>query len=222
MHILLVEDDPMLGKALKEALIQDTHVVDHAFDYESAETALLTGKFDIIILDVNLPDKSGLELLKILRQKNNNIPVLILTARSATYQKVEGLDLGADDYLIKPFDLDELSARINALYRRSKNLASPLITHKDLTLNSNTHKLCKGAKEVTLSPKEFAILRMLLENLNKVIAKSSLEEMLYSWDNFIESNTVEVHIHHLRGKLGKDIIKTIRGIGYIIEQDTKA
>jgi len=219
MRILLVEDDIMLGKTVKEALEYENHIVDLVEDGQSCESAIATTNFDIILLDINLPDISGLKILKKIRNSKNNIPVLILTARDAINQKIEGLNNGADDYLVKPFDLEELLARINALVRRSKGVASPTIKYQNFELNPIKHRFTKHNKLIELSPKEFVIIKSLMENIGKVISKDHLENILYSWDDSVESNTVEVHIHHLRKKIGNNIIKTIRGIGYIIEED---
>lgn len=219
MRILLVEDDVMLGKVVKEAIEQGGYVVDLAIDGEMCETAISTTKFDLILLDINLPDKSGIEILKDIRKSKNNIPILMLTARDAINQKIEGLNNGADDYLVKPFDLDELLARINALSRRSKGNASPTLTHQEFELDTISHIFTKNNVKIDLSPKEFAIMKSLMENIGKVISKDFLENILYSWDDSVESNTVEVHIHYLRKKINKNTIKTIRGIGYIIEKN---
>ena len=216
MRILVVEDDPMLGKAIKNALENENNVVDLVTDGESCESALVTASFEIVILDINLPDKSGLEVLKKLRAEKNPIPVLILTARSAILQKIEGLDFGADDYLTKPFDLAELLARIRSLTRRSKGIAEPIFSYDDIKLNPANHSVSKAGEALDLSPKEFAILKMLLENIGKTVSKSRLEDLLYSWDDAIESNTIEVHIHYLRKKIGYNFIKTLRGVGYLI------
>lgn len=219
MRILLVEDDLMLGKAVKQAIEQENFVVDLVENASLCEAALATTKFDIILLDINLPDKSGLELLSEIRNSKINTPILILTARDTVLQKIDGLNKGADDYLVKPFDLDELVARINALVRRSKGVVSPVINYKNISINPIKHKLTKDGKVIDLSPKEFSILKVLMENIGKVVSKNSLENNLYSWDDSVESNAVEVHIHHLRKKIGQNIIKTIRSIGYIIEED---
>lgn len=217
MRILVVEDDSMLGKSIKTALENEENVVDLVSDGESCETALDTASFDIVILDVNLPDKSGLEVLRNLRSKKNRTPILILTARSAVSQKIEGLDSGADDYLTKPFDLAELLARIRSLVRRSNGIAEPILTCGDIALNPARHSATKNDEDLELSPKEFAILKMLLENAGKTVSKNRLEDLLYSWNNAIESNTIEVHIHHLRKKIGQNFIKTIRSAGYLVE-----
>ncbi len=218
MKILLAEDDAMLGKAIKNALEAENNIVDLVTDGEMCELALTTSKFEILLLDINLPVKSGLEVLKSIRAKKNHTPVLILTARGSVLQKIEGLDLGADDYLVKPFDLDELMARIRSLTRRSKGISTAIISHKNLTLDAASHKVTQdGVAVEDLSPKEFLILKILLESVGKVKSRSYLEELLYSWDNSVESNAVEVYIHHLRKKLGSNLIKTIRGVGYVIE-----
>ncbi|NBV05620.1 MAG: DNA-binding response regulator [Proteobacteria bacterium] len=219
MRIILLEDDSMLGKAIKNALEQENHVVDWVMDYESCEAALKTTQFEILLLDINLPKKSGLDILKKLRLQKNSMPILILTARDSVLQKIEGLDLGADDYLSKPFDLEELFARIRSLVRRSKGIATAILTYKNIELNPANSTVTRNGNRIDLSPKEFMILKFLLENIDKTISKSRLEELLYSWDDSIESNTVEVHIHHLRKKLEKNLIKTVRGFGYTIEKE---
>lgn len=216
MRILLAEDDFMLGKAIKNALENNNHIVDWMTDGEMCETAIETGDFQIIILDINLPKKSGLEILKNLRLKKNRIPVLILTARNSVPQKIEGLDAGADDYLTKPFDLDELFARIRSLVRRSNGIAEPVLTFESICLDPARHSVTKENSPLDLSPKEYAILKLLLENAGKTVTKSRLENLLYSWDDAIESNTIQVHIHNLRKKIGQELIKTIRGVGYLI------
>ncbi len=218
MRILLVEDDLMLGEALKEALENNGNVVDWMIDAENSEAALKTTKFEIILLDINLPDKSGLEILKKLRAKKNDVPVLIITARDAVSQRIEGLDLGADDYLSKPFAAEELFARIRSLVRRNKGITTSIITYKDLKLNTVNHTVTKNKNNIPIIPKEFNILKILLENVDKVVSKSHLEEAIYSWEDGAESNTTEVYIYRLRKKLGQDLIKTIRGVGYIIEK----
>ncbi|MDX2082573.1 MAG: response regulator [Rickettsiales bacterium] len=216
MRIILLEDDQMLGKAIKNALENEGDVVDWFCDFEECELALKSAEFEILLLDINLPEKSGLEILKNLRRQKNNLPVLILTARDSVAQKIEGLDLGADDYLAKPFDLEELCARIRSLVRRSKGISSTILRHKNIELNPANSTLLVDNIKVDLSPKEFAILKFLLENINKTISKNRLEQLLYSWEDSLESNAVEVHIHNLRKKIGKDMIKNIRGFGYIM------
>jgi two-component system response regulator QseB len=218
MRILLVEDDSMLAKTIKNALEDDENVVDAVNDSEDCEAALATTKFEIVVLDINLPKKSGLEILQSMRLRQDFTPVLMLTARDSVAQKIEGLNFGADDYLAKPFDLEELLARIRSLVRRSKGIASATLIYKNIELNPQNHTLLRDGQKIDLTPKEFALLKLLLENIDKVISRTRLEELLYSWDDSLESNALEVHIHHLRKKIGGELIKTIRGVGYIIEK----
>lgn len=217
MKILLLEDDLMIGKTIKSFLENEKNIVDWVTDAESCEVALATTKFEILLLDIGLPDKSGIEVLKQIRLKKNPIPVLILTAYNSVLQKIEGLDSGADDYLTKPFDLDELMARIRSLVRRNNNITTSAIIYKNIMLDSVSYKVTQDGNLISLTPKEFTILKIFLERIGKVVEKSYLEEILYSWDNAIESNTVEVNVHNLRKKLGKDLIKTIRGVGYMVQ-----
>jgi two-component system response regulator QseB len=219
MRLLLVEDDELLGDAVRTGLSQEGYTVDWMKDGISAEAALKAEHFDLVVLDLGLPRRSGLEILKTLRNSSNPIPVLILTARDTVSDRVQGLDTGADDYFIKPFDMDELNARIRALLRRSSGRASPVLVHKDITLDPVAHIVTHNDKPVELSAREFVILQTLLENMGKVISKSRLEQGLYGWNMEVESNTVEVYIHHLRKKLGNDLIQTIRGVGYMITRD---
>ena len=217
-RILLVEDDAMMGQAVKVALSQAGYVVDLIDNAEDAEAALDTTPYDLVVLDINLPGKSGLELVGGLRRRKKDIPVLALTARDTTKQKVEGLHGGVDDYLVKPFDVDELLARLLALLRRSNGRPSPHIKNGAVTLDPSARMVEKNGKPVNLSAREFAILAILMENTGKVMNKQEIEDKLYGWDIEIESNAVEVHISHLRKKLGETMIKTIRGMGYIVEK----
>lgn len=218
MRILLVEGDLVIGESLKNALEKENNVVDWVFDAEACELAVETTKFAIILLNISLPNKSGLEVLKSLRLKKNNIPIIILTANSSLAQKIESLDFGADDYLSVPLIIEELSARIRSLVRRSKGIPTATINYGDLELNPANFSVIRGKNKITILPKEFNILKTLLENLDQVVSKSRIEEMLYSWEDNVESNTVEVYIHRLRKKLGKKLIKTIRGVGYVIRK----
>lgn len=218
MRILLVEDDLMLGKALKETLENQHYVVDWVTDAELCKLAIRNTKFEIILLDINLPDKSGLEILQEIRLQKNDIPILILTAREGVFQKVEALDLGADDYLAKPFAVEELFARIRSLIRRSKGIATATIICDNVELNPANFTVTKNGEKISILPKEFNILKILMESADKVVSKARLEESLYSWDDSVESNTVEVYVHHLRKKLGKDFIENIRGVGYMIKR----
>jgi len=216
MRLLLVEDDTMIGDSVRQGLRQDGFAVDWVQDGEAAELALRTTEYALILLDLGLPQKSGLEVLRTLRRTGNPIPVLILTARDAVADRVRGLDDGADDYLVKPFALDELAARIRALLRRHSGRADPLITYGDLILNPATHQVMWRGQDVALSGREFAVLQALLERPGAVLSRVQLEERLYGWEEEVASNAVEVHIHHLRHKLDPALIRTIRGVGYMV------
>ncbi len=218
MRILFVEDDDMLGKATAAGL-RMSYAVDWVKSAEEARLALDTGSYALLVLDVNLPGQSGLDFLASLRRANNLMPCLILTARDAVSNRIEGLNAGADDYLVKPFDLDELMARVSALIRRSQGRASPVIRHKDIVLDLAARNVEKGGQHVTLSGRELAIAEILLGNIGRVISKTQIESQIYDWGSEdIGSNTVEVHISALRRKLGKDFVKTVRNIGYVVEK----
>ncbi len=216
MRILLTEDNFIVGKSIKQILENKKYLVDWVQDGESCETALRTTNFDIIILDINLPDISGIEIIKKIRSKKNYTPILVLSARNSIENKIEGLDLGADDYLTKPFDYEELLARIKSLHRRNKGIAENILTFKNIEVDVDKHLVKFNKKIVETSPTEFIILKILLENIDRPISKTRLEEAIYSWDNSIESNAIEVFIHNLRKKIPIEFIKTVRGIGYII------
>ncbi|HQR59491.1 MAG TPA: response regulator [Azonexus sp.] len=216
MRILLVEDDPQLGDGLTIGLRQAGFAVDWVKDGNSADHALQSETFDLIVLDLGLPRLSGMEVLSRARSRRQTLPVLILTARDATGDKVSGLDAGADDYLVKPVDLDELAARIRALTRRSAGRAAPLLTRGDLTLDPAAHSVTLAGAPVELSSREFSLLQMLLENAGRVLSRSQLEQSVYGWRDEPDSNALEVHIHHLRKKLGSELIRTLRGVGYTI------
>ncbi len=218
MRLLLVEDDTQLGDGLRAVLRQEGYAVDWAKDGEEAELALKVESYDIVLLDLSLPVKSGLEILDGLRAEGSDVPVLILTSRDTTLDRVEGLDKGADDYLVKPFDMDELSARIRSILRRAHGRAVPILTHGNLEVDVAGRGVVLDGQQVELSGKEFAVLHQLLENQGRVLSKSRLEEGIYDWDSELESNAVEVYVHHLRRKLGKDLIRTIRGVGYVIDK----
>lgn len=214
MRILLVEDDPVLGDGLKVGLSQAGFMVDWLQDGMSADAALELEDFSLAILDLGLPRMSGLEVLRRLRQRGQDIPVLILTAQDSIEDRVAGLDGGADDYLVKPFDLDELAARVRALLRRAGGRSTPVIRVGDVQLNPVEHSVQVEGKPVNLSAREFAILQVLMENVGRVMSREQLETAMYGWDGSLESNAVEVHIHHLRRKLGGERILTLRGVGY--------
>lgn len=216
MRILLAEDDTMIGKSVQIGLKREGYAVDWVRDGVAAELSLANGTYELLLLDLGLPRKSGLEILASLRAKKNPIPVLILTARDAVSDRVKGLDGGADDYLVKPFDLDELSARIRALIRRQVGRSAPLIEHGELTVNPVSHEVSLRGTSVTLSAREYALLAALLERPGIPLSRSQLEESIYGWGEEVESNTVEVYIHSLRRKLGQGWIVNVRGVGYLI------
>lgn len=214
MRVLLVEDDDMLGESLKKALERHAYGVDWVQDGELASEALLTSPFEAVVLDINLPKRSGLEVLADMRKRKNMTPVLLLTARDTQEQKVEGLDIGADDYLVKPFDLNELLARLRALIRRSAGRAETMLVCGKVELEPGASLVRKAGMQVTLTAKEFRTLKLLMERAGKFVTKSDIEYTLYSADDAAESNTVEVTIYNLRKKLGSDFIQTVRGVGY--------
>ena len=218
MRILIVEDDSELGDGLSVGLRQSGFAVDWVADGISAVHALQTTAFDLLVLDLGLPGLDGMAVLRQARQQgsNQNIPVLILTARDTTRDKVAGLDSGADDYLVKPIDLDELAARIRALARRRGGRAAPLLRHGDLVLDPAARTLTRDDHPIELSAREFTLLQLLLENAGRVLSRSQLEQSLYRWGDEPDSNALEVHIHHLRRKLGSELIRTLRGVGYTV------
>jgi two-component system OmpR family response regulator/two-component system response regulator QseB len=216
MRVLLIEDDPQLGDGLMVGLRQAGFAVDWVRDGMAADCALTTEPFDVAVLDLGLPRLSGMNLLRRLRDRGQALPVLILTARDATADKVAGLDTGADDYIVKPVDIDELSARIRALVRRAVGRAVPLLRQGEVTLDPAGRRVTMADSPVELSPREFAVLHALLENAGRVMTRAQLESSIYGWRDEPDSNALEVHIHHLRKKLGSDFIKTLRGVGYTI------
>jgi len=218
MRILLVEDDALLGDAVCVGLTQAGFTVDWVKDGKAALAAASAGWHDLIILDLGLPGISGQQVLSALRNEANDIPVLILTARDTVDQRIAGLDAGADDYMTKPFDMDELSARVRALLRRRAGRAAPLLIHGDIILDPAAHVATQQGESVNLSHREFSMLQLLLESAGRVLSRQHFEESLYGWDEEIESNAIEVHIHHLRKKLGSELIRTVRGVGYTIDK----
>ena len=216
MRLLLVEDDAMIGESIRAGLRQDGHAVDWVTDGRAAEAAIRTEPYAMVLLDLGLPRKDGYAVLEDLRRGGNPVPVLILTARDAVADRVNGLDRGADDYLVKPFDLDELAARIRAVLRRHAGRAEPVLTYGGLTLNQATHKVAYRGRDVPVSAREFALLQALLERPGTAMSRAQLEERLYGWGEEIASNSVEVHIHNLRKKLGEGAIRTVRGVGYVL------
>ena len=231
MRILVVEDDVGIADGLQANLQQRGYAVDWCGTLAHAWAALQAEPFDAVLLDLGLPDGDGGTLLQRLRQSSGaggaglpapNTPVLIMTARDEVQQRIAGLDLGADDYLVKPFDVDELEARLRALLRRAAGRASPLIRHGELEVDPAAHTVLRAGVPVDLSPREFAVLLVLLESRGRVQSRQQLEARLYNWQDAIESNALEVHIHHLRRKLGSTLIHTMRGVGYFIPRDEAA
>ena len=218
MRVLLVEDDTLLGDGIHNGLVQQGSAVDWVKNGEAAEFALQSNRYDTMILDLNIPQGDGLTVLQNLRAKGDTMPVLILTARDTIADRVRGLDSGADDYMTKPFDLAELDARLRALIRRSKGRAAPELRHGDLVIDLASLSVTRSNEVIPLSRREFALLHILLENAGKVLSRERLEESLYAWKDEVESNAVEVHIHRIRKKLGSELIRTIRGVGYIVDK----
>ena len=217
MRILIVEDEPDLLDALKKQLQSSGYSVDGCGNGLDAEDYLKMATYDAVVLDIMLPGIDGLTLLKKMRAEGNTTHVLLLTALDSIENKVNGLDAGADDYLIKPYDLDELSARIRALLRRSAGRSDPIIRRGRLTINPSTREVLFNGESVLLSSKEYALLFALAERPGIVLSRAQLEEKLYNYESLIGSNAIEVHIHHLRKKLSEDSIKTVRGVGYVLE-----
>jgi DNA-binding response OmpR family regulator len=216
MRVLLVEDDWMIAEAVRTALGQEGHVTDWMADGAAALSALTHSRFDIVLLDLGLPRKDGLTVLRQLRERGNATPVIIITARDDVRSRVAGLDSGADDYLVKPFDLDELAARMRVALRRSAGRGDPIIEHGNIRLNPVTREVCKAGEPVTLSAKEFAVLEALLLRPGAVLSRAQLEDRLYGFGDAIDSNAVEVYVHALRRKLGSEVIRTQRGAGYFV------
>nr|WP_255490523.1 response regulator transcription factor [Duganella sp. SG902] len=214
--MLLVEDDPMIGESIEEGLRGESYAVDWVRNGREVELALAGVAYDLMLLDLGLPGKQGMEVLRATRARGDDLPVLIITARDGTPARVEGLDAGADDYLVKPFDLDELLARIRALLRRRVSRTRSIIEHGSLRLDLASHEATLAGQPVKLSAREFSVLRALLDNPGSVVSKAQLEEKLYGWNAEVESNTVDVYVHHLRKKFGSDFIKNVRGVGYKI------
>jgi len=216
MRVLLVEDDAMIGESVAAGLRHAGYTVDWVQDGRAAEAALAASVHELVLLDLGLPRKSGLDVLKSLRAARADVPVVVVTARDAVADRIAGLDAGADDYIVKPFDLDELAARMRAVARRRAGRAAPVIEHGELRLDPAARQVLVAGREVALSAREFAVLEALLERPGTVLSRAQLEERLYGWQQEIESNAVEVHIHALRRKLGADLIRTLRGVGYMI------
>ncbi|MDZ5459786.1 response regulator transcription factor [Azohydromonas lata] len=216
MRLLLVEDDTMIGEAVLDLLRAEHYAVDWVKDGEMAETALRTQTYDLVLLDLGLPRRDGLEVLRGMRARKDRTPVLITTARDAVAQRIEGLDAGADDYLLKPYDLDEMLARIRALLRRAAGRAEPVYEHLGVALDPATREATVGGQPVVLSAREWAVLEPLIARPGMVLSRTQLEEKLYGWKDGVSSNAVEVYIHGLRKKLGAELILNVRGLGYMV------
>jgi two-component system response regulator QseB len=218
MRVLLAEDDAMIGASVRQGLRQDGFAVDWVEDGRAAELAVAERVHDAIVLDLGLPKRPGIDVLGTMRRQGDLRPVIILTARDAVADRVAGLNAGADDYVVKPFDLDELSARLRALLRRSSGRAGPLLVHGELELNPVTHEASLKGDPLPLSPREFALLEALLSRPGAILSRTQLEDKLYGWNDTVESNAVEVHIHALRRKLGADFIRNVRGVGWMVSR----
>jgi DNA-binding response OmpR family regulator len=216
MRLLLIEDDPMIGDSIVEGLRSERYAVDWVRDGHGAMLALGDDVYDLILLDLGLPKQSGLDVLRRYRKDGGAARVLIITARDSTAERVEGLDSGADDYLVKPFDLEELFARVRALLRRQSGRSLPDIVHRGVTLKMATHEAFIDDAPLPLSAREFALLAALLDPPGQVMSKAKLEQKLYGWNEEVESNTVDVYVHRLRKKLGPDFIRNVRGVGYLV------
>jgi two-component system, OmpR family, response regulator len=216
MRVLLVEDDQMIAEAVRTALEQDGYVVDCVHDGAAAAAAIESSAFDLVLLDLGLPKREGLEVLREARARADATPIIIITARDEIQSRVAGLDAGADDYVVKPFDLEELAARMRSVLRRRAGRGDPVIEHRGIRLNPVTHEVSRDGAAVALSAREYAVLEALLQRPGAVLSRAQLEDRLYGWDAEIESNAIEVYVHALRRKLGADSIRTLRGVGYCV------
>ncbi|HWI81031.1 response regulator transcription factor [Ramlibacter sp.] len=216
MRLLLVEDDPMIGEAVLDALRSEHYAVDWVRDGAMADTALRTENYDLVLLDLGLPGRDGLDVLRAMRARHQATPVLVATARDAVGDRIAGLDAGADDYVVKPYDTDELLARIRALIRRSAGRAEPVFSHRGVSLNPATREATVDGNPVQLSAREWAVLEPMIARPGVVFSRAQLEEKLYGWRDEISSNAVEVYVHGLRKKLGSELIQTVRGLGYVV------
>ena len=219
MRILLIEDDVMIGKAVRSGLADAGFAVDWVTDGRAAELALATDVYDLAVLDLGLPKKDGMAILASMRSMGNAMPVLIASARDAVRDRIAGLEAGADDYVLKPFDLDELVARVRALLRRNAGSGSPMLKFGSLMLDPLRKLVTRGDATVELSAKEFAVLEALMRRPGAVLSRAQLEESVYGWGDEVGSNAIEVHLHHLRKKLGAAVIKNVRGVGYRVTED---
>ena len=219
MRLLLVEDDRMIGEAVQDLLRAEHYALDWVQDGAQAQAALAAQAYDLVLLDLGLPGKDGIAVLRALRARGDRTPVLIATARDAVGQRVQGLDAGADDYLVKPYDLDELLARIRALTRRAAGRADPVYAYRDVRLNTVTREASVGGRAVALSAREWAVLEPLLARPGALLSRAQLEDKLYGWGEEISSNAVEVYVHGLRKKLGAGLVLNVRGLGYLVPKE---
>ncbi len=219
MRLLLVEDDAMIGETVLHLLRSEHYAVDWVRDGAMADQALRSAEYDLVLLDLGLPKRDGLEVLRALRSRRSSVPVLIATARDSVSDRIAGLDAGADDYVVKPYDTDELLARIRALLRRSAGRGEPAFEHKGVSLNPATREATLNTQPVQLSAREWAVLEPLIARPGIVLSRVQLEEKLFSWKDDVSSNAVEVYIHGVRKKLGNDIIQTVRGLGYLVPKE---
>ena len=219
MRLLLVEDDAMIGEAVLQVLRAEHYAVDWVRDGAMADAALKSEHYDLVLLDLGLPKRDGLDVLRALRQRGSALPVLVATARDGVADRIAGLDAGADDYVLKPYDIDELLARIRALLRRSAGRGEPVFEHKGVSLNPATREATLDSQPVSLSAREWAVLEALIARPGAVLSRAQLEEKLFSWKDDISSNAVEVYIHGVRKKLGNDFIQTVRGLGYVVPKE---
>lgn len=216
MRLLLVEDDPMIGEAVRDLLRAEGYAVDWANDGDMADAALATQAYDLVLLDLGLPRRDGLAVLRDLRSRKDRTPVLIATARDGVAQRVRGLDAGADDYVLKPYDLEELLARIRALLRRAAGRAEPVYEHQGISVTPATREVLVQGRPVSLSAREWAVLEALIARPGTVLSRQQLEDKLYGWGGEISSNAVEVYVHGLRKKLGAHLVLNVRGLGYMV------
>ena len=219
MRVLLIEDDPMIGKGLKQALHHQGMSVDWTRSGLEGEEALSVGKYVAVLLDLGLPDKSGAEVLRSIRLSGDKTPLLVITARDEIDDRIAGLDLGADDYLVKPFDVRELTARIRAVLRRRAGVATSVLQTANLTLDLASHELTYGDMRRVLSVREFALMRALMERPGSILSRAQLEEHLYGWDEEVESNALDVLIHSLPNRFDKGLIRNVRGAGWMVPKD---
>ena len=219
MRLLLVEDDAMIGEAVLQVLRTEHYAVDWVRDGVMADAALKSEHYDLVLLDLGLPKRDGLDVLRALRQRRDAVPVLVATARDGVAERIAGLDAGADDYVLKPYDIDELLARIRALLRRSAGRGEPVFAHKGVSLNPATREATVHGQPVSLSAREWAVLEALIARPGAVLSRAQLEEKLFSWKDDISSNAVEVYVHGVRKKLGNDFIQNVRGLGYVVPKE---